>query len=331
MSAQSWFNKIWYRRESPPVWLMPWSLLFGAMAYCRRLFYRHGLFSSIRITRPVVVIGNLTVGGTGKSPLVYWLVERLRESGWSPGIVTRGYRGAHTVPRLVTPADSVESAGDEPLMLARLCASPVAVGKDRSAAARLLVETGCDVIVSDDGLQHYRLARDCEIVVVDGDRRFGNGWLLPAGPMREAPQRLAEVDAVVVNGGTDRVVSELRMRLVATTAVSLVGSSEVPLNKFSGQSVHAVAGIGNPQRFFEMLGSVGMNVTGHALDDHARIGRQDIEFSDDSPVLMTEKDAVKCAGFADAHHWMVPVRACFDAADSKRLMDIVLARIRSKE
>ncbi|HEX4152780.1 MAG TPA: tetraacyldisaccharide 4'-kinase, partial [Steroidobacteraceae bacterium] len=203
MSAESWLNSIWYRRRAPPWWLMPLSLAYGTICGSRRLLYANGLRRSTRMSRPVIVVGNLTVGGTGKTPLVCWLVARLAERGFAPGVVTRGYGGtAHGV-RLVRPADDALEVGDEPVLLSRRTGAPVAVGRNRPAAARLLVEAGCDVIVSDDGLQHYALARDCEIVVVDGDRRFGNGWLLPAGPLREKRTRLDQADILVVNGGPD--------------------------------------------------------------------------------------------------------------------------------
>ena len=200
---------------------------------------------------------------------------------------------------------------------------PVAAGRDRPAAAQLLVGAGCDVIVSDDGLQHYALARDCEVVVIDGDRRFGNGWLLPAGPLRETRSRLAVADAVVVNGGRALLEGALSMRLEAKKAVALRGGGAAPLDSFAGRAVHAVAGIGNPERFFNMLRAHGIEVMGHPLADHARLRPRDILFADERPVLMTEKDAVKCAGLADQRHWYVPVSACFDGGESTTLLDIV--------
>jgi tetraacyldisaccharide 4'-kinase len=186
-----------------------------------------------------------------------------------------------------------------------------------------LVSAGCDVVVSDDGLQHYALARDCEIVVVDGERRFGNGWLLPAGPLRESEARLRRVDAVVVNGGRAQLEGALSMRLEAKDALSLIGGAIKTLREFAGHSVHAVAGIGNPERFFNMLRGYGIEVVGHPLPDHARLQAADISFPDGRPVLMTEKDAVKCAGFAGPQHWYVPVTASFEGGESKLLLDIV--------
>jgi tetraacyldisaccharide 4'-kinase len=329
MSVQSWLNHVWYERAAPPWWLVPPSLAYGAVVAMRRLSYSRRLRRSVRLACPIVVVGNLSVGGTGKTPLVCWLVTHLRERGYRPGIVTRGYGGSSRDVRRISEADDAYIVGDESILLARRTGEPVAIGRDRPAAAQLLVSGGCDVIVSDDGLQHYALARDCEVMVIDGDRRFGNGWLLPAGPLREAPGRLKAADAVVVNGGRPLLPGALSMRLEAKHAVALRGGAVRPLRTFSGMAVHAVAGIGNPERFFNMLRSLGIEVCGHSLDDHARLTRRDIDFGDGKSVLMTEKDAVKCAEFAGDRHWYVPVTACFDGAESAALLNAVVGRIES--
>ena len=331
MSVQSWLNRIWYERGSPPWWMLPLSLTYGGVAGTRRYLYSRRLRRSIRVSCPVVVVGNLSVGGTGKTPLVCWLVARLAERGMKPGVVTRGYGGSSSSARLVSAADDPALVGDEPLLLARHTGAPVAVGRRRAAAAQLLVAQGCDVIVSDDGLQHYALARDCEIVVIDGDRRFGNGWLLPAGPLRESPVRLSAADAIVVNGGRALVEGAFSMRLEAKSVVAVSGAAAKPLSAFAGQRVHAVAGIGNPDRFFNMLRAHGIEVIGHPLDDHARLQAADIAFADDKPVLMTEKDAVKCAAIADRRHWYVPVNASFSGGESSMLLDIVTQCISKRE
>jgi tetraacyldisaccharide 4'-kinase len=323
MSLQAWLNRVWYERTSPPWWLLPLSLTYGAAAGARRFLYAKHLRKSSRLPSPVVVVGNLSVGGTGKTPLVCWLTARLKERGFKPGVVTRGYGGSSANVQLVDLSADPNIVGDEPLLLARRSGAPVAVGRDRPAAAQLLMNAGCDVVVSDDGLQHYALARDCEIVVVDGDRRFGNGRLLPAGPLRESKQRLGRVDAVVLNGGAAPLEGTLRMRLEAQEALSLIGGAAKPLQEFAGVSVHAVAGIGNPERFFNMLRSFGIEVVAHPLPDHARLKAADISFPDGRPVLMTEKDAVKCARIAGPLHWYVPVTANFADRDSKVLLDIV--------
>src|SRR5271155_4836330 len=323
MSVQSWFNRIWYDRASPPWWLLPLSSVYGAAVGSRRYLYAKRLRRSIRVPVPVIVVGNLSVGGTGKTPLVCWLVSHLAERGFKPGVVTRGYGGASGDARIIDASAGPDAVGDEPILLVRRTGAPVAVGRDRPAAAQLLVNAGCDVVVSDDGLQHYALARDCEIVVIDGERRFGNGSLLPAGPLREPKGRLAAADAVVVNGGSTPLDGTFSMRLEAGSASSVVGVAVKALSEFAGRTVHAVAGIGNPQRFFDMLRAHGIEVVAHPLPDHARLRAADISFGDERSVLMTEKDAVKCAGIAGPHHWYVPVTASFGGGESKMLLDIV--------
>ncbi len=327
MSVQSWLNRTWYERAAPPWWLLPFSLLYGAIAGIRRTLYTHHVRRASRLPCPVVVVGNLSVGGTGKTPLVCWLVAHLAELGLKPGVVTRGHGGSSTQVRRISAEDDPRLVGDEPILLARRTGVPVAVGRDRPAAAQLLVSAGCDVIVSDDGLQHYALARDCEIVVIDGDRRFGNGWLLPAGPLRETPGRLKGVDAVVVNGGRPLLDGAFSMRLEAKSAVSLRDGTVRPLATMAGTSIHAIAGIGNPERFFNMLRAGGIEVSGRPLADHADLTAEDIDFGDGKSVLMTEKDAVKCAAFAGPQHWYVPVTATFDAAGAAALLGVVSTRI----
>jgi len=327
MSVESWLNRIWYDRATPPWWLWPLSLTYGAVAGSRRFLYVKRLRRSTRMPCPVVVVGNLSVGGTGKTPLVCWLVARLNSLGFKPGVVTRGYGGSSGSIRLIEPSDDPRVVGDESIVLARRTRVPVAVGRDRPAASQLLVNAGCDVIVSDDGLQHYPLARDCEIVVIDGDRRFGNGWLLPAGPLRETPARLAGADAIVVNGGRALLDGALSMRLEAKGALALVGGASKNLDDFAGHSVHAIAGIGNPERFFNMLRAHGIEVTGHALRDHVNLQAGDISFEGDRPVLMTEKDAVKCEGVAGPRHWYVPVTATFEPLESETLLGVVTRAI----
>jgi tetraacyldisaccharide 4'-kinase len=331
MSVQSWLNRIWYDRASPPWWLLPLSLLYGIASGSRRFLYTQHVRRPSRISCPVIVVGNLSVGGTGKTPLVCWLVAHLIELGYKPGVVTRGYGGSASTVRRISASDDPNLVGDESVLLARRTGAPVAIGRDRPAAAQLLMSCGCNVIVSDDGLQHYALARDCEVVVIDGDRRFGNGWLLPAGPLREPPGRLKTADAIVVNGGRALLNDALSMKLEAKNAVALQGGAVQSLSALAGKSIHAVAGIGNPERFFNMLRSRGIEVGGRPLDDHARLKPMDIEFGDDKLVLMTEKDAVKCAAFAGPQHWYVPVTAYFEAGESGRLLDIVLKKITHRD
>jgi tetraacyldisaccharide 4'-kinase len=350
MSAQAWFNRIWYEGRAP-WWLTPPALLYRGLVAARRALYRHGIRRTVRLARPVIIVGNLSVGGTGKTPLVLWLTAQLRLRGRSPGIVTRGFGGTARSAHLLDAAADADRAGDEPVLLARRSGVPVAIGRDRAAAARLLIDAGCDTIVSDDGLQHYALGRACEIAVVDAARRFGNGWGLPAGPLREPPSRLGATQAIVIQAeaatavtGHEAVTAALAgfagapderearplvvtMRLAPGEAVALLGERRQPLTAFAGTTVHAVAGIGNPQRFFRMLAAAGIGVMPHPLPDHARISAADIRFADGNSVLMTEKDAVKCTEVADARHWYVPVDAGFSACDAERLLDIVMHRI----
>jgi tetraacyldisaccharide 4'-kinase len=341
-SAQAWLNRTWYG-GTPPWWLKAPAILYRGVAAARRSLYRQGLRRTVQLARPVIVVGNLTVGGTGKTPLVLWLVARLRREGRSPGIVTRGYGGTARLPHVLDAGADAVREGDEPVLLARRSGVPVAVGRDRPVAAQLLIDAGCDTIVSDDGLQHYALGRACEIVVVDAARRFGNGWSLPAGPLREPPARLAASQAVVIHAEQELGVTGRQALAAALTAgprpavvtmfltpgeaVALQGGSRRPLAAFAGSSVHAVAGIGNPERFFRMLEAAGIRVLPHPLPDHARIAPADVRFEDANSVLMTEKDAVKCVGFADSRQWYVPVDAEFGADDAGRLFGVVMNRI----
>jgi tetraacyldisaccharide 4'-kinase len=330
MALESRLNEIWYGRAPPPWWLTPFSAIYSAVSRVRRLAYAKRVLRSKRLSTPVIVVGNLTVGGTGKTPLVCWLASQLTELGFRPGVVTRGYGGSSRRPRLVQSSDKPDVVGDEAILLTRRSGVRVAIGRDRPAAAQLLINAGCDVIVSDDGLQHYALARDCELIVVDGDRRFGNGRLLPAGPLRESPARLRSADAVVINGGVAQSDGTLHMRLLATSAIAMKFGTSKPLREFSSRPAHAIAAIGNPRRFFSMLRAVGIRVVEHPLPDHATLTPDDISFADDLPVLMTEKDAVKCEEIAGPHHWYVPVNVAFAPGDSEKLRGIVAGSIEKR-
>jgi tetraacyldisaccharide 4'-kinase len=282
--------------------------------FLRRAGYALRLLKSVRVPVPVIVIGNLTVGGSGKTPLAIHVAERLRTQGWSPVIVSRGYGGAATAPRSVTLASDPGEVGDEPVLMARRSGCPVWVGADRvEVVETLLRETPrCDVVILDDGLQHYALRRDLEIAVVDA-RAFGNGFMLPAGPLREPRSRLRSVDAVVAHD-TDRVQG-YAMALAGEEAHRATDARERrPLAAFAGERVHAVAGIGDPERFFRHLARRGLKVVPHPFPDHHPFAAGDLEFGDAAPVLMTEKDAVKCKRFAQPTHWILPVRAAIDAA-----------------
>jgi tetraacyldisaccharide 4'-kinase len=326
---------MWYS-GARPWWLAPLSFLYGAVMGLRGFLYRIGLRHRARLPVPVVVIGNLTVGGTGKTPLVAWLATHLAACGLRVAIVSRGYGGRARGVTRVTIHSRPSEVGDEPLLLARRAQATVFVGKDRVAAARQAVADGADIVLSDDGLQHLRLMRDCEIVVIDGHRGFGNGCLLPRGPLRESTGRLRRVNAVVVNGplrngfALPRFVTgtAFAMRMSPGDARPVSGAGALrALSSFRGAGVHAVAAIGNPQRFFDMLRESGLNLYEHPMPDHHPFKPGDLNFGDDLPVLMTEKDAVKCAAFADARCWYVPVTAEFPEVQSRALVDLVIARI----
>lgn len=310
----------WYGEPARGRWLQPLAWLFSGIVRARRALYRRRLLGSYRSSRPVIVVGNLTVGGTGKTPFVIWLARQLEARGLRVGIVSRGYCGEGGPARRVTGDDTAATAGDEPLLLFQRLGRPVAVGARRSEAVRLL-EADCDVIVCDDGLQHYALARDVEIAVVDGARRFGNGRLLPAGPLREPVARLSEVDAVVVNGGGFDLPGAVRMSLAPSAVIAVGGQARRALEDFSGQSVIAVAAIGHPGRFFALLRAHGLQLEERALPDHAAWTPASAGAGEGRPVLMTEKDAVKCAGPGWQDAWYVEVESEVDAASAGALLD----------
>lgn len=300
-------HRIWYERH-PLAWLLaPAGWLYQLFMAQRQLLYRSGIMPVHRIGVPVIVVGNLTVGGTGKTPLVLWLADYLRELGYKPGIVSRGYGGQPADrPQQVRPDSDPGLVGDEPVILARRSGCPVAICRQRHLAAQGLVEhSGCDFIISDDGLQHLALGRDIEIVVVDGQRRFGNGLCLPAGPLREGLGRLRRVDIVVTSGKAGR--GEHAMTYQPDTLRPLNGAAPVPLSTWRGHSVHAVAGVGNPGRFYSLLRQQGLQVIPHEYPDHYRYVAADLEFPDDYAVVMTEKDAVKCESLKLRNVWYLPV------------------------
>lgn len=317
-------EEAWYARHPAAVLLVPFEWGFRSVVGLRRAAYRQGLFRIYEAEVPVIVVGNLTVGGTGKTPLVIWLAGYLQAQGYRPGIVSRGYGGrARKWPQQVRADSDPSAVGDEAIVISRRTRCPVAVGPDRGAnVAALLAHSNANIVISDDGLQHYALARTVEIVVVDGVRRFGNGHCLPAGPLREPASRAREVDLVVTNGIAGR--GEFAMKYVATGAVTLQQRRRIaPLDSFVGTGAHAVAGIGNPDRFFSMLRAKGIRVQPHAFPDHHEYQTSDFEFGDELPVLMTEKDAVKCESFANPRLWSVPITAELPDLFAHRLLNLL--------
>ena len=320
-----WIEREWERLGGGALLFLPLTLVFAAVTALRRYAYRVKFFPQWRARVPVIVVGNITAGGTGKTPLVIAIVEALKAQGFSPGVVSRGYGRVPStehdpsgVVRVFPERATPEHFGDEPVLIARRCRVPVFISPDRAAAARALLATNepIDVIVSDDGLQHYGMARDVEIAVVDGERRFGNGLLMPSGPLREPVSRLKTVDAVVVNGGWSDTIAAQRqfaMQLGSERFVHLNSGDERSPEEFAlmarGRGVAAVAGIGNPERFFAHLSRLGIAASPHAFDDHHHYMAKDLKLPGAELVVMTEKDAVKCAAFADARQWYLRVAA----------------------
>lgn len=310
---------IWYQRHPLALALLPLAGLYCAVVWLRRLAYRVGLKSTRRMPVPVLVVGNISVGGTGKTPLVSWLAHYLRTQGYRPGLVARGYGGrARNWPQQVRPDSDPTVVGDEPVLLAQITGCPMAVAPDRVAAARALLEhSDCDLIISDDGLQHLALGRDIEIAVIDGVRRFGNRLCLPAGPLREPAGRIDHVDFVVSNGLAGR--NEFGMQVQAGDAVNLITGERRPLQKFRAERPYAIAGIGRPERFFDDLRRQGLDIETRAFPDHHEYRQQDLAFADRT-LLMTEKDAVKCRRFARENFWSVTNRVEIDPRFGEQLL-----------
>ncbi len=302
----------WYQGHPALYILWPLEQLYRLIVKRKRARFLRGAIQSYRAPVPVIVVGNITVGGTGKTPLILWLIEQCQAQGLRVGVVSRGY-GARPVsfPWTVSATDSAEQAGDEPLLIVQRSGVPLVIAPERAQAVQqLLAEHAVDLILSDDGLQHYGLARDMELVLIDAARGLGNQRCLPMGPLREPMQRLQSVDAVLFNGALQDNENGFTMHLQPTELVHVRSGRRQPLNYFpKQQAMHAVAGIGNPQRFFKTLEGLNWQPIAHAFADHAQFTPQDLQFADDLPVLMTEKDAVKCRAFAADNCWYLQVAA----------------------
>ena len=331
MSLEQTFNRAWNRNSSWLLLLLPFSWLFSALSALRRR-YLQSRCQGKSFAAPVVVIGNISVGGSGKTPLIIALVSALKARGYSPGVVSRGYGGsAASYPLAVTANTAVSESGDEPLLIASLAHCPVVVDRDRRAAVDyLLTHFDCDLVLSDDGLQHYRLHRDIELVVVDGQRGLGNGRRLPSGPLRESSRRLAQVDFVVVNGtaqvGVDVDTQSMSIQPVCFRHLQSgrCQSIEEWLADRQDRRVNAVAAIGNPRRFADSLSQLGLEVSLHSFDDHQPLNPEDLSFADMLPVIVTAKDAIKLAGQNIADNvWSLDVKAVVDLV----FVDKLVARL----
>ena len=304
-----WLTKQWYSPHGMFGYAFsPLAGLYRGIIAIRQHLYQSNIKKISRFPIPVIVIGNITLGGTGKTPLVAWLANWLTEQGKKPGLVSRGYGGkAATWPQVVSENSDPRLVGEEAVMLVQQTHCPMVAGPDRVAAVnRLLANYDCDVVISDDGLQHYALGRDIEIAVIDGMRRFGNGFCLPAGPLREPKRRLCTVDFVITNGSAKK--NEYTMRVSAGNICQVMDNHRIlDLTTCHGKIIHAVAAIGHPQRFFQQLQSLGLPFIPHEFPDHHFYQPADIDFGENAIVIMTEKDAVKCRKFADTRHWYLPI------------------------
>ena len=315
-----WLAKTWYQPHPVRWFLSPLSGLYRLICATRRIAYRSGILSSYRPAVPVIVVGNINVGGTGKTPAVIYLAELLKEAGYHPGIISRGYGGSTLAAPLAVTTDSNPAiVGDEPLLIARRTLCPLVVFPCRADAVKVLLSKhNCDVIITDDGLQHYALVRDIEIVVIDGTRQFGNGYCIPAGPLREPISRLNHVDFILDNGTARHGYA---MQFKSDTLVNLADNTlRKSLSYFIGKPCHAIAGIGNPQRFFDQLKASKLNCTTHSFGDHHAYTDHDLNFGDNMPIIMTEKDAVKCQVFARDNMWYLPIHAVINPEFSTQLL-----------
>ncbi|MDH5357772.1 MAG: tetraacyldisaccharide 4'-kinase [Gammaproteobacteria bacterium] len=317
-----WLISSWYHPH-PVRWILsPLSGLYCLLIWVRQQLYCLGIFKQHQLSVPVIIVGNISVGGTGKTPFVIWLAKRLQQAGYRPGIVSRGYGGkAKQYPQQVTPHSDPKIVGDEPVIISRHTNCPMAVAPNRVSAGQMLLKHyDCDIIIADDGLQHYALGRDIEIAIVDGSRLFGNHYCLPAGPLREPISRLKKTDFIVHNGSQSS--PEFNMTLSQRHAINLSDPTLAKeLDYFKNKTVHAIAGIGNPTCFFKQLTDQGISITPHPFTDHHSFVAKDLYFNDDNPILMTEKDAVKCQQFANKNMWYIPIEATISGKLDQQLID----------
>ncbi|MES2546151.1 MAG: tetraacyldisaccharide 4'-kinase [Pseudomonadota bacterium] len=335
--TQEIIHQAWRRKNALFYWvLVPLSWVFALASLSRRWAYRLGLLKSHALPVPVVIVGNIHVGGSGKTPVVIWLVEQLKQQGYAPAVISRGYGGSIKLPTEVYANSDPKIVGDEPVLIANRCNCPVFVGADRVHVGLELLKAhpSCNVIISDDGLQHYRLKRDMEIAVIDAETYLKNARLLPAGSLREPMRRLRTVDAIIKNGHENSEV-EHRACIVNAHQMQLIGDqfynlfdpdTKASAVYFKRNIIKAMAGIGNPARFYEHLRQLGLNFSSSSFDDHHAFTAADLAQLECDVLMMTEKDAVKCKPFAQSHHWVLPIQAKIEG----NLMHQVLKKLQKR-
>lgn len=335
--TQEIIQKAWRKRSALFYWvLVPLSWVFALLTLLRQCAYRLGILKSYQLPVPVIIVGNIHIGGSGKTPVVIWLVEQLKQRGYLPAVISRGYGGNAKLPTAVNASSNPKIVGDEPVLIANRCDCPIWVGADRVRVGLELLRAhpDCNVIISDDGLQHYRLQRDMEIAVIDAENYLTNARLLPAGALREVISRLKTVDAVIKNGREDpevqhpaSVTDAYLMQLTGTEFYNLtMPTLKATAIDFKSKTIKALAGIGHPARFFEYLRQLGLNFSSSSFDDHHSFTALDLANMECDILLMTEKDAVKCKSFARSHHWVLPVEAKIEGD----LMQLVLQKMQNR-
>ena len=325
MTPSETLTKIHYSKSLVSLLLLPLSAVFLLISFIRQTLYQFNFLKSFKLKIPVIVVGNITSGGTGKTPLIIYLANELKKNGYRPGIISRGYGSKSEGVMEVSQKSDVAEAGDEPMLIQKHTHLPVFVSKDRVLAAKTLIKKykKIDVILSDDGLQHYRLRRDIEILVIDGTRKFGNGYLLPAGPLREFRSKLKTVDAIVCNH--KKVIDgSYLMKYKGHLLINLKTNKKIHLNNLSLKNIHAIAGIGNPDRFFDYLKTYNILFSSSAFQDHYKFSKKDFRDMNDKNIIMTEKDAVKCQQFSRNNFWYLPVIAEVDS----KFTDVILKKLR---
>ena len=325
MTPSETLTKIHYSKSLVSLLLLPLSAVFLLISFIRKTLYQFNFLKSFKLKIPVIVIGNITSGGTGKTPLIIYLANELKKNGYRPGIISRGYGSKSEGVMEVSQKSDVAEAGDEPMLIQKHTHLPVFVSKDRVLAAKALVKkyAKTDVILSDDGIQHYRLRRDLEVLVIDGTRKFGNGYLLPAGPLREFRSKLKTVDAIVCNH--KKVIDgSYLMKYKGHLLINLKTNKKIHLNNLSLKNIHAIAGIGNPDRFFDYLKTYNILFSSSVFQDHYKFSKKDFRDMNDKNIIMTEKDAVKCQQFSRNNFWYLPVIAEVDS----KFTDVILKKLR---